>query len=77
MLATVKTLPVAKLNDVPGMLRRTADKMESGELEIPAMLIMVAATGGSVTCYGFGDSCNNAELVGLLEMGKLKMALST
>ena len=42
-LAAVKALPVSNLKDVVAMLRRTADKMESGEMATPAMLTLVAS----------------------------------
>ena len=44
------------MNDIPGMLRRTAERIEAGEFgKIDAALVLIPRHGDYPTVFGFGD----------------------
>ena len=76
MLHKVVNIPVPNLRDTPKMLRRMADRIESGELVVPRLMVVVHQDeDGKITNFGFGDETNLTELIGLLERSKFQLAL--
>lgn len=72
----IVSLPIGNLQDIPGMLRRIANNMESGESVTPRVLIMVAdGPDGDLDVYGLGDFSDITNTVGLLARAQLNIAL--
>jgi hypothetical protein len=72
---SVVEIPVGNLMDIPGMLHRIANNMETGADEVPDKLILIAErVGGKIIVYGLGGYNDTARIIGLLEMAKLKLA---
>ena len=71
---SVVDLPVGNFLDIPGMLRRIADDMTSGESKTPDRLIMIAElSDGSLDVYGLGGYADTARIVGLLTLAQHRM----
>lgn len=71
----VVQLPTGNLQDIPGMLRRIADRMESGEVRMPAQAVLVAvedapAGPSDIGLFVLGGECKVPELLGTLELAK-------
>lgn len=64
------------LADIPAMLRRNADLIESGEAPRPIGAVLVTENeDGTIGLYGFGHPPKDVKgLVGLLEMAKIGAA---
>lgn len=65
----------APLNDIVGMLRKAADRLEQGiDTPMPETLVWVAHyADGEVSVGAFGDCPNKLELVGLLALAQRRM----
>ena len=75
MLSEVPTLPIPNLRNVPDMLRRFAKRMESGEIDEPMRIIVIHQDqDAKVRNFCFGDMVTTTELIGLLEIAKIKLA---
>ena len=60
----------ARLDDIPAMLRRCADSIESGERGQPfAMAAVLIDTDGRATVWGWGDVPTELTAVGILTLG--------
>lgn len=52
----VVQLPVNNLNDIPAMLRKLADRIESGDLtETKTTLVIIPVSGENPILIGYGD----------------------
>lgn len=63
--------------DIPAMLRRTADDIESGRIARPRAVVMILDNeDGSIDLEGLGFPPTDVRaLVGLIEMAKMRVAL--
>lgn len=69
-------LDTGNLQDIPDMLRRYADQLESGLAPMPTQLAMVTADAeGGVCVRCFGDLPTILVAVGLLQFGILHLTL--
>lgn len=71
-LAEVHTLYPANARQIPAMLRRAADSIETEEAEgfspTNAMVAVQVTANGSIRVYGWGD-VDNIRAIGLLHLG--------
>ncbi len=59
------------LNDIPGMLRRTADRIESGDVaEADVALLIIPQPGDWPRVFGFGDTTGSNDPIVILELAK-------
>jgi hypothetical protein len=60
------------LTDIPGMLRRTADRIEAGELgDVSSAFVLVPAPGDYPKIFGFGDIERGNDPIIQFELAKL------
>lgn len=72
----VVKLDVPNLRDVPQMLRKLADDIESGKQPQSRHTIVVNVTpDGGLVVYGFGDVETLPTEVGLLHLAALKISI--
>ena len=65
------------LRDVPNMLRRLADMMESGEVDKAVHAIVVTDDDvGKVDVYGYGNVGALTNEIGLLQMAVIKLSIN-
>lgn len=55
-LAEVVTLYAQNASDIPAMLRRAADRIESGEVPTKAIIAVSVDADGLRTIYGWGET---------------------
>lgn len=72
---TVVILRDTSLNDVPGMLRKTADDIEDGKYGAATGAVLVLQIGESedLEIFSFGKMPTTAHVVGLMEAAKVRI----
>lgn len=61
--------PTPALSDIPGMLREAANRLESGEDEMPCTFVWVTQyADGGIAVGAFGDAPSKCEVVGMLHL---------
>lgn len=71
----VVTLNDVSLNDVSGMLRKTADAIEAGKYgEVScAVMVLQIGDGDDLEVFAFGKIPTTAHTVGLMEAAKARL----
>lgn len=62
-----------KISDIPNMLRKLATDLEAGEVDADSVLLLVPGDDNDwPIMYNWGGYLKNRELVGLLELAKVR-----
>jgi hypothetical protein len=73
-LAEVAHLPTGNLQDIPLMLRRLADELESGKEPTPDQLALVLKNEDGISVRAYGDLPTRMLCAGLLSFGLAHLA---
>lgn len=66
----VVTLRNVSLADIPGMLRKMADKIEQGEIAATSALFIIPCDGDWPNIFGWGEHMGDYDNIAVLELAK-------